>query len=72
MQKLAFIRLILQKPEIIFLDEAFSNLDKESNQKIKNKIFANATVINVTHSPEDFENIDNKILIDNGNIILQK
>jgi ABC-type bacteriocin/lantibiotic exporter with double-glycine peptidase domain len=72
MQKLAFIRLILQKPEIIFLDEAFSNLDKESNQKIKNKIFANATVINVTHSPEDFENIDNKILIDNGNIIFQK
>ena len=72
MQKLAFIRLILQKPEIIFLDEAFSNLDKESNQKIKNKIFENATVINVTHSPEDFENIDNKILIDNGNIIFQK
>ena len=72
MQKLAFIRLILQKPEIIFLDEAFSNLDKESVDKIKKKIFANTTVINVTHKPEDFDNIDNKLLIENGNILFQK
>jgi len=72
MQKLAFIRLILQKPEIIFLDEAFSNLDKESVNKIKKKIFANTTVINVTHKPEDFDNIDNKLLIENGNILFQK
>ena len=72
MQKIAFIRLILQNPEIIFLDEAFSNLDRESSQKIKNKIFSDATVINVTHSPEDFENIDNQILVENGNIFFQK
>jgi ABC-type bacteriocin/lantibiotic exporter with double-glycine peptidase domain len=72
MQKLAFIRLILQEPEIIFLDEAFSNLDRESADKIKNKIFVNTTVINVTHSPEDFDNIDNKLLIENGNIFFQK
>ena len=72
MQKLAFIRLILQKPEIIFLDEAFSNLDKESVNKIKKKIFANTTVINVTHKPEDFDNIDNTLLIENGNILFQK
>jgi ATP-binding cassette subfamily B protein/ATP-binding cassette subfamily B protein AbcA/BmrA len=72
MQKLAFIRLILQKPDIIFLDEAFSNLDKESVDKIKKKIFANTTVINVTHKPEDFDNIDNKLLIENGNILFQK
>jgi ABC-type transport system involved in cytochrome bd biosynthesis fused ATPase/permease subunit len=72
MQKIAFIRLILQNPEIIFLDEAFSNLDRESSKKIKDKIFSDATVINVTHSPEDFENIDNKILIENGNIFFQK
>ena len=41
MQKLAFIRLILQDPEIIFLDEAFSNLDNESAKKIKSLIFEN-------------------------------
>ena len=50
----------------------FSNLDKESVNKIKKKIFADTTVINVTHKPEDFDNIDNKLLIENGNILFQK
>ena len=52
--------------------ENASNLDKESVNKIKKKIFADTTVINVTHKPEDFDNIDNKLLIENGNILFQK
>ena len=72
MQKLAFIRLILQSPEIIFLDEAFSNLDNESTNRIKNLIFGKSTIINITHNPDNFDNIDYKFVIENGKINFQQ
>ncbi len=72
MQKLAFIRLILQDPEIIFLDEAFSNLDNESAKKIKSLIFGKSTIINITHNPNDFDNIDYKFVIENGQFNFQQ
>jgi|TARA_B100001564_G_C20661459_1_gene681757 ABC-type transport system involved in cytochrome bd biosynthesis fused ATPase/permease subunit len=72
MQKLAFIRLILQSPEIIFLDEAFSNLDNESTNRIKNLIFGKSTIINITHNPDNFDNIDYKFVIENGKFNFQQ
>lgn len=64
MQKISYIRAILNKPEILFLDEATANLDKNSvyyfNQEI-NKF--EGTIINVTHKPEQFSQVDHKFLI---------
>ena len=34
MQKICFIRTLLQKPEFIFLDEATTNLDKNSIETV--------------------------------------
>ena len=68
MQKIAFIRAFLSDTEILLLDEATANLDDNS----KNIIFKilkekNITIINCTHDPESFENVDAnlKISLDN-------
>ncbi len=59
LQKISFIRSLLNKPDILLLDESTSNLDIDS----KNLIFQileemNMTIINATHNHEDFKNID--------------
>ena len=64
MQKIAFIRALLKKPEILLLDESTSNLDINS----KNLIFdilqsQNLTVVNSTHDPDSFQNVDKKLKI---------
>ena len=68
MQKIAFIRAFLSDTEILLLDEATANLDDNS----KNIIFKilkekNITIINCTHDPESFKNVDAnlKISLDN-------
>ena len=65
MQKIAFIRALLAKSEVIFLDESTSNLDRNS----KNLIFdifkkQKVTVINSTHEIDSFENFEHHILIE--------
>ena len=68
MQKIAFIRAFLSDTEILLLDEATANLDDNSKDIIfkilKEK---NITIINCTHDPESFENVDDnlKISLDN-------
>lgn len=59
MQKISFIRAFLRNPEILFLDEAISNIDKESVEIIINQLEKfSGTIINITHNPEKFINAD--------------
>lgn len=56
MQKISFIRVMLADVDVLFLDESTSNLDIDT----KNKIYSvlkklEITVINSTHSKEDFD-----------------
>ena len=59
MQKIAFVRALIAEPTILLLDEATSNLDEESKEKIF-KILKNRkiTIINSTHDPDKFQNVD--------------
>ncbi len=59
MQKIAFIRALLSKVEVLILDESTSNLDEESKQLIF-KILEDErlTIINSTHNKDDFKNMD--------------
>ena len=60
MQKISFIRALLAKPDILFLDEATSNLDIESVKIINNKLKNfKGTIINVTHKPDQFTGVQN-------------
>ena len=59
MQKISFIRGFLRDPDILFLDEAISNIDKKSIEKIINELDQfKGTIINITHNPEKFINAD--------------
>jgi len=59
MQKLAFIRAFLQKPDVLLLDESTSNLDEISQSKIFDKLAElNITIINSTHDLKKFKDID--------------
>ena len=56
MQKIAFMRALLNKNELLLLDESTSNLDIETKKlifKILNE--KKITILNSTHNYEDFE-----------------
>lgn len=66
-QRTAFVRLLLQRPQIIIMDEATSALDEESQismLRLFNEDLAGATVISVGHRAgmEDFH--DKKLVLE--------
>ncbi len=64
MQKIAFIRAILNKPDILLLDEATANLDEISRKEIFNILEEqDITIINSTHDKELFTNVDHHLEI---------
>jgi ABC-type multidrug transport system fused ATPase/permease subunit len=65
MQKIAFVRALLNSPEALLLDESTANLDDNSRKYIfellrEKKI----TILNSTHDPEKFQNVDLVLNID--------
>ncbi|PWC17513.1 ABC transporter permease [Brenneria roseae subsp. roseae] len=53
-QRLAFARVLLQRPDSVFLDEATSALDRENEDnlyRLLRETLPDATVISVTHHP---------------------
>ena len=70
-QRVAMARALINKPDLIFLDEPTGNLDKETSKEVINYIkhLANeykCSIIVATHDPE-FRNFSDKILtMDSG------
>jgi len=65
MQKIAFIRALISGPDILFLDESTSNLDAETKKTIFEILKKNSTtIINSTHDPTSFQNVDNILKIE--------
>ena len=69
MQKISFIRAILNKADILLLDEATSNLDFESKNLIFNILNEEKlTIINSTHNKDDFKyDLEIELSIDKEN-----
>ena len=70
MQKISLIRAIYNEPSILFLDEATTNLDKNSIEVI-NKLLDefDGTIVNITHNPNQFKKYDNLLIVENKRLI---
>lgn len=65
MQKISFIRALLNDIEILLLDESLSNVDNKTKESILEVIGRlDITIINVTHNLEDFEKFDDNLKIE--------
>ncbi|CAM2008731.1 peptidase domain-containing ABC transporter [Acanthopleuribacter pedis] len=72
--KIGFARLFLQDPEVIFLDEASSFLDVETEAKIMANLyrrFRDRTIITIAHRLHTLRALDRILVIDQGEIIEQ-
>lgn len=76
-QRVALARALAPKPELLILDEPFSNLDVILRNQLRNDVVAilrktNATAIFVTHDIKDALKISDDILIlQKGNLLQQ-
>ncbi len=76
-QRVALARALAPEPEVMLLDEPFANVDIVLRRKIREDtrnvlLEKNATVILVTHDPEEALEIGDKIVVmENGTIVQQ-
>ena len=68
MQKISFARALLSSPDLLILDEATSNLDRESKILIHEILKkTKCTIINSTHNIEDISYYDFHLIIEEKN-----
>lgn len=71
-QRLAISRALLQKPSILILDEATSNIDSEAERIIKSNMFSkrgNNTLIWITHNLDIAKECDKIVVFEEGKIV---
>ena len=71
-QRLSIARALLKNPSIVILDEATSNLDTRSENKIKkafSKLIMDRTVIIIAHRLNTIKEVDKIIVLNDGEII---
>ncbi len=71
-QRLGIARAVFKNPEILFLDEATSHLDVESEQKIQDSLahfFKDVTAVVIAHRLSTIKEMDRIIVLEHGKII---
>ncbi len=71
-QRLGIARAVFKQPEILFLDEATSHLDIESEQKIQDSLemfFKDVTAVVIAHRLSTIKEMDRIIVIEGGEIL---
>ena len=72
-QRIGLCRALIYDPEILFLDEATSSLDVNTESEILDelKIFKEKTIISIAHRINTLKNCEKIYCIDNGKIVDQ-
>jgi iron(III) transport system ATP-binding protein len=75
-QRAALVRALLPRPEILLMDEPFSNLDASTRESVRGATLAllretRTTAIVVTHDPAEAMAIADRIVLMEGGAILQ-
>jgi ATP-binding cassette subfamily B protein len=71
-QRLGIARAVYKQPEILFLDEATSHLDLESEEKIKDslhKFFQKVTAVVIAHRLTTIREMDKILVIEKGKVV---
>lgn len=71
-QRLGIARAVYKNPEVLFLDEATSHLDVESEQKIQDSLahfFKDVTAVVIAHRLSTIKEMDRVVVIEGGKII---
>jgi ABC-type multidrug transport system fused ATPase/permease subunit len=72
-QRIGLCRALIYDPEILFLDEATSSLDIDTESQILDelKIFKEKTIISIAHRINTLKNCDKIYRFDNGRVVDQ-
>ncbi len=73
-QRVGIARAVFKQPEILFLDEATSHLDVESEEKIRDslhKMFQKVTAIVIAHRLSTIKEMDRIVVLEKGKIVEQ-
>lgn len=71
-QRVGIARAVFKKPEILFLDEATSHLDLESEAKIQDSLhrfFQNVTAVVIAHRLTTIKEMDRILVLEDGKIV---
>lgn len=71
-QRLGIARAVVRQPDVLFLDEATSHLDLESEEKIQDSLhqfFQQVTAIVIAHRLTTIQEMDRIFLIENGKLL---
>lgn len=71
-QRVGIARAVFKQPEILFLDEATSHLDTESEEKIRDSLhhfFQNVTAVVIAHRLSTIKEMDRILVLENGTIV---
>ena len=72
-QRIGLCRALIYDPEVLFLDEATSSLDINTESQILNElqIFKEKTIISIAHRINTLKNCDTIYRFDNGKVVDQ-
>jgi subfamily B ATP-binding cassette protein MsbA len=71
-QRLAIARLIVEKPDMVIMDESTSFLDRETEAGIRaelDRILGDRTIIVIAHRLSSFQGLDQIVVIEKGRIV---
>jgi ATP-binding cassette subfamily B protein len=73
-QRIALARVLLKKPKVLILDDSFSNLDSEMEEKLLQNLkehYKDTTKIIISHRLSAIISADKIIVMENGKILEQ-